>query len=142
MIFYRFEKQVAGFGQASHQEDGFWAGDGNGVGQSFTQHFSGIFESIDSDHIAFLCSFAYDFRIHFIERDGSQFARIVIFSHHFISGAFYSRGRYIGLQTTATSATTLAAVGRNDGMTEFSGKAVVSVNQFAVDYESTTQTGT
>ena len=96
------------------------------------EHFAGKPERFESDRVTVLCSGRHHHGIEILVSDVAQFARGRIFCKQGIYCTFDTGSGDVCFEAPPPAATAFTAVSVDANMSEFAGKAVMAVYEFAV----------
>src|SRR5690554_23164 len=133
-----FKNVVAGGRGTTKQKDGFGRKMMHGIGQALSQILPGFFKHFQGNLIPF-----YSCLINHLRRQlvkgliGQEAVAGIIIRQQFKGGTLHARSRAVGLQVAMRPTTTNTTTGDQRGVSAFTGKAIVAVNQITIDHHAT-----
>ena len=136
----RLEDIFAGTRQTAEQEYGLRRCESHEIGQCLAENLARILISGKRDAVAPLGSLSNHERIQLVEWDVAKFAWLVSLAQKNRNRTTYTSSRNISFKTSTATATAQTAVFVDSDVSQFAGKAVMSVNQLAVGNNASAQT--
>jgi len=114
---------------------------GNGIGQRSAQVESGFFKGLDGNGISLFGQGGDQLGFKFGEGNFPESTLVIFLCNHFKDGSFNTRSRDIGFQATPFPATTLTSIILDPYVSQFPGKAILTIDQATIDHQSASQSG-
>ena len=143
-FYNRIEDVMPTFGHTAEEDNCLGCRESHKVGKFLPEHLAGLIKDLFGNFVALLSRIEDIFGGDSSRIERAQERRTIGSGNYFARRACHTRSRSIRLQTAVLTASAKACLRttRNLDMPEFAGKAIMPINQFAIDDNTRADTRT